>query len=204
MRLERSGSGRAGRQRLEEAVAAYRDALKEQTRERVPLDWARTHMNLGNALTTLGERENDPAKLKQAIAAHREALKENTRERVRLEWAKSQVSLGNALRALGERESGTARLEEAVASYREALRENTRERAPLDRAINQNNLGNALRALGERESGTAETRRGRCRLSRRLEGTNPRARAAPMGLYPDESRFGLSRVVRQEWRAASS
>ncbi len=36
--------------RLEEAVAAYREALKEWTRERVPLDWARTQNNLGNAL----------------------------------------------------------------------------------------------------------------------------------------------------------
>jgi hypothetical protein len=36
------GSGTA---RLEEAVAACRDALKERTRERVPLDWA---MSLGN------------------------------------------------------------------------------------------------------------------------------------------------------------
>jgi len=33
---------------VEEAVAAYRAALEERTRERVPLDWARTQMNLGN------------------------------------------------------------------------------------------------------------------------------------------------------------
>src|SRR5262245_39752243 len=43
--------------RLEEAVAAFRDALKERTRERVPLDWAMTQNNLGIALRTLGERE---------------------------------------------------------------------------------------------------------------------------------------------------
>ena len=41
---------------LEEAVAAYRDALREYTCERVPLDWAMTQNNLGNALATLGER----------------------------------------------------------------------------------------------------------------------------------------------------
>ena len=35
--------------KLEEAVAAYREALKERTRERVPLDWATTQVNLGNA-----------------------------------------------------------------------------------------------------------------------------------------------------------
>ena len=34
-------------------MAAYREALKELTRERVPLDWALTQMNLGNALASL-------------------------------------------------------------------------------------------------------------------------------------------------------
>jgi nuclear transport factor 2 (NTF2) superfamily protein len=33
--------------RLEEAVTAYRDALKEMTREREPLQWAATRNNLG-------------------------------------------------------------------------------------------------------------------------------------------------------------
>jgi hypothetical protein len=36
-------------------VAAYRAALEEMTRARVPLDWARTQNNLGTALGTLGE-----------------------------------------------------------------------------------------------------------------------------------------------------
>ncbi len=40
-------SGTAG---LEEAVSAYRAALLERTRERVPLDWATTQNNLGAAL----------------------------------------------------------------------------------------------------------------------------------------------------------
>jgi hypothetical protein len=44
--------------KLEEAAAAYREALKEQTRERVPLQWAGAQNNLGNALWRLGEREN--------------------------------------------------------------------------------------------------------------------------------------------------
>ena len=47
----------SGPERLEQAVSAYVEALKEHTRERVPLDWAMTQNNLGNALWTLGERE---------------------------------------------------------------------------------------------------------------------------------------------------
>ena len=36
------GERESGTTRLEEAVAAYRAALEEHTRARVPLEWART------------------------------------------------------------------------------------------------------------------------------------------------------------------
>jgi hypothetical protein len=55
--------------RLEEAVAAYRAALLERTRDRVPLQWARTQMNLGITLATLGGRERGTAWLEEAVAA---------------------------------------------------------------------------------------------------------------------------------------
>jgi tetratricopeptide (TPR) repeat protein len=153
--LGRLGERESGTERLEEAVAAYRAALEEWTRERVPLDWAATQNNLGNALLALGDRESGTARLEQAVTVYRAALEESTRERVPLHWATTQSNLGNALLAFGERESGTARLEEAVAAYRAALEEQTRERIPLDWARTQNSLGNALLALGEREGGTA-------------------------------------------------
>ena len=57
--LLRLGERESGTARLEEAVAAYRAALEERTRDRVPLDWATTQNNLGNALSALGERESD-------------------------------------------------------------------------------------------------------------------------------------------------
>ena len=50
---------------LQDAVAAYREALKERTRERVPLDWATTQNSLGNALARLGERESGTARLER-------------------------------------------------------------------------------------------------------------------------------------------
>jgi tetratricopeptide (TPR) repeat protein len=137
------------------AIAAFRAALTEWTRERVPLQWAATQTNLGNALWTLGERESGTARLEEAVAAHRAALTEYTRERVPLQWAATQNNLGAALQALGGRESGTARLEEAVTAYRAALKEQTRERVPLQWAGTQTNLGATLATLGERESGTA-------------------------------------------------
>jgi tetratricopeptide (TPR) repeat protein len=132
--------------------------VEERTRERVPLDWAATQLNLGTAFLRLGERESGTARLKEAVAAFREALKEQTRERAPLQWAMTQHNLGAALESLGERESGTARLEEAVAAYRAALKVQTRERAPLQWAMTQHNLskvsesGRAARRVWRRRS----------------------------------------------------
>ncbi len=129
--LRTLGERESGTERLEAAVVAYKNALKEWTRETVPLDWAAVQMNLGNALATLGERERGTARLEAAAMAYENALKEWTREREPLQWAAVQMNLGNALRNLGERESGTARLEAAVTAYDSALNERTRERVPL-------------------------------------------------------------------------
>ena len=115
---------------------------------------AALHVALGNALQTLGERENDPARLEQAVAAYHAALEEYSRDRAPHQWALTQNNLGSALQTLGKRESDTGRLEEAVAAYRAALEEYIRDRAPLQWAATQNNLGNALLALGKRESDT--------------------------------------------------
>jgi len=91
---------------LEEAVAAYRKALKEMTRERMPLQWAATYNNLGNALSTLGERESGTGRLEEAVSAYHEALKEYTCDRMPLQWAATHNNLGNALSMLGERRKG--------------------------------------------------------------------------------------------------
>ncbi len=157
--LQTLGERERGPERLKEAVAAYTEALKEYTRERVPLQWAMTQNSLGSALRILGERESGPERLKEAVAAFNEALKEYTRERVPLQWAMTQNSLGNALRVLGSRERGTERLEQAVAAYNEALRVFTPEEAPRYREITLNNRARAVERLRERgaESGPDET-----------------------------------------------
>ena len=50
------GERERGTERLEQAVAAYIEALKERTREQVPLDWATMQNNLGRASHLLRER----------------------------------------------------------------------------------------------------------------------------------------------------
>ena len=134
---------------LNRAITAYRAALEERTRDRVPLDWAMTQNNLGTALSTLGER-GDEAALQEAITAYRSALEERTRDRVPLNWAATQNNLGNALLALGQRGDDAA-LQDAITAYRAALEEWTRDRVPLDWAMTQNNLGNAYQTMGDRD-----------------------------------------------------
>ncbi|WP_457852181.1 hypothetical protein, partial [Muricoccus harenae] len=87
------GRREVGTARLEEAVGAFRAALQERTRERVPLDWAAIQTGLGNALAALGEREAGTARLEEAVDAFRAALEERTRERVPLEWAATHDAL---------------------------------------------------------------------------------------------------------------
>ena len=65
--LEALGSRETDPARLEQAVQAYRDALLESTRDRVPLLWAMSWGNMGAALTVLAERTDDPAMARQAL-----------------------------------------------------------------------------------------------------------------------------------------
>ena len=145
----------SGSARLEEAITAFRETLKDLTRERNPLDWARTQRSLAEALNDLAWREGSGARLEEAVAAYQEALKEMTRERDPQGWALIQTGLGQALTNLGMREGSTARLQEAIPAFREALKERTQERAPVAWATSKKGLATALWELGLRESSTA-------------------------------------------------
>ncbi|MFZ0887466.1 MAG: tetratricopeptide repeat protein, partial [Candidatus Binataceae bacterium] len=152
--LEKLGEREPGTARLDEAVAAFREALKERTRQRVPLDWAMTQNNLGGALERLGERESGTARLEEAVAAYREALKEYTRERVPLQWATTQSNLGAALGALGGRESDASIACEALDCHVSAW-EVFSEGAPHQASVAANGAGRDIAALKKRFEPTA-------------------------------------------------
>ena len=198
------GERESGTARLEEAVAAYRAALKEWTRERVPLDWAMTQNNLGTALWTLGERESGTARLEEAVAAYRAALKEWTRERVPLDWATTQNNLGNALQTLGQRESGTARLDEAVAAYRDGPQ-------GVDPRARPARLGDDPEQPGQRASdawGAGERHgapgRGGRGLPRGPQGADPRARPARLGHDPEQPGHRACDAWGANWRCSQA
>ena len=133
-------------------MAAYRAALQERTRDKVPLNWAATQNNLGTALSTLGARESGTAPLEQAVVAYRAALEEQTRDRVPLVWAMTQNNLGAALALWGERDGNLERLQAAVAAGRAALEERTRDRVPLDWALSCGNLAFAETLLAVQQT----------------------------------------------------
>ena len=148
------GQRESGTARLEEAVAAYRVALTEQTRERVPLAWAMTQLGLGSALRGSASGRAARRGWRRRSPLSRGADRADARARaapVGEDAARSRQRAAEARRA-GERHraagGGGRRLSRSAT-------ERTRERVPLQWAETQISLGNALESLGERESGTA-------------------------------------------------
>lgn len=148
------GERAVGTEPLEAAVRAYRTALTELTRKRVPLDWANTQNGLGIALSALGTCERSIDLLDKAVAAFRSSLSVFTRKRDPQGWALAMMNLGMTLGKLGQHDRDNVRLEEAVSSTRAALRVFDPERDTYYWCGSQNNLAVALQSLGEREGGT--------------------------------------------------
>ena len=116
------GQREAGTARFEDAVAAYRAALEEATRQRNPFLWAAIQNNLGNALAELGGREGGTARLEEAVAAYRAALEQRTRAQVPPDWAESFGNQGVAMMLTADRTNDSALAETAVEQIEAAYR----------------------------------------------------------------------------------
>ena len=93
-----------GPMHLEEAVVAFRLALDERTRERVPVDWAMAQLNLGNALMELGEGEEGTERLEEAVAVLRGALEVFQAADASFYAEPAEASLRRAERVLRQRQ----------------------------------------------------------------------------------------------------
>ena len=106
-------SGRAGRRGLEQAVAASRAALEEWTRERVPLGWAMTQNNLGDALQDArraGKRDGAARGGGRSLSRGAGGVRPRS---VPFQWAETESNLGKALEAdrrAGEQNSAAPRM----------------------------------------------------------------------------------------------
>jgi tetratricopeptide (TPR) repeat protein len=74
--LQALGVRESGTVRLEDAVSAYREALQEFTRERVPLRWATVQMKLASVYCALFDKGAQPNHLDDALEAIDRALEE--------------------------------------------------------------------------------------------------------------------------------
>ena len=92
------------------------------------------------------------------------------------------------LQAHGNEFGDNQALVEAIGVYRRALTLVSRERVPLEWATTQNESWQCARDARRARERHRTARRGRRRLSRRPEGTHPRARAARLGHDPEQSR----------------
>ena len=77
--LARLGEQTGNSDFLRRAVTAYREALKERTRARVPLNWAGTQFNLAILRGVMAERSGRAEEATQAVA-HAEGALEVYRE----------------------------------------------------------------------------------------------------------------------------
>ena len=80
------GKHESGTARLEEAINAYREALKERSREGVPLQWAASFGNQGFAMMLLADRTNDDARAETAFQQIQTAV-ETLRSGGQQQWA---------------------------------------------------------------------------------------------------------------------
>jgi tetratricopeptide (TPR) repeat protein len=141
------------------AIEAYEEALEVYTPAHLPLQYAMTQNNLGNAYRTLAEVEGKAENCKRAIEAYERALKVYTPARFPLQHAMTQNNLGTAYQTLAEVAEKAENSKRAIEAYEEALEVRTRDRFPLDYAATMNNLGTAYQTLAEVEGKAENSKR---------------------------------------------
>ncbi len=147
------GQRRKGTRYLEDAIDAFREALRLFNPELTPMQWANAQNGLGNALGWLGQRSADDALLKQSIEAFEQVLARQSEQLCPHDWATTMNNMAAVLLSLGRKGNDPKMLKRSVESYKSVLRVWTRAAAPLDWAATMDNLGTALRSLGEHRRG---------------------------------------------------
>ena len=175
-------------QDLQHAVAAYRAALQEFTRERVPLQWAMTQNDLGNALLRLGERESGTARLDRggrSLSRSPEGM--DARARAAAMGDDPEQSRQCVVEARRARERHGAARRGGRGLSRSPEGKDARARAAALGHDPEQSRQCVVEARRARERHGAARGGGRG-LSRSAEGKDARARAAGMGHDPEQSR----------------
>ncbi|NJL21204.1 MAG: tetratricopeptide repeat protein [Leptolyngbyaceae cyanobacterium SM1_3_5] len=128
---------------LQNAIAAYQQALQNRSSQSDPQRYASTQNNLGTAHWNLAQHQQPLENLRGAIAAYSEALHFYRPEQDSLNYAMIQNNLGTAYWNIAQYERPQDWLRLALSSYAQALRYRTATAAPAAFAATQSNLGTA-------------------------------------------------------------
>lgn len=117
---------------LSEAAQIYAEAGRLLSEQDAPSDWASAHLDLGNVLMVLGEREGRPERFLAAALHFKPAADVFSKLKQTDNWARAQLGIADALRSQGEVQGDIVTLSEAAFAYRAALGVASRDRMPAE------------------------------------------------------------------------
>jgi hypothetical protein len=152
--LSRHGVQTGDIKALFEAAQVHAEAgglLQEQD---APMEWAIAHVELGNLLLDLAEREGRPERYLAAGLHFKPAVDVFSKLGATDDWALAQLGLAHALKGQGDHQGDPVVLGDAAFAYRAAIGMLHRGRAPADWTAAHAGLGCSLVRIAE-ETGQA-------------------------------------------------
>ena len=134
---------------LDQAIAAYQQALAKTNPETRPHNYAMIQNNLGSAYGDMARFRTPTESLEQSVAAYESALRYRQLHDDPARYAATQNNLGTAYWNLAQHQQTVRRLKQSIAAYFEALRYYSPTCEPMHYAMIQNNLGTAYWNLAQ-------------------------------------------------------
>ena len=134
---------------LDQAIAAYQQALLKTNPETRPHNYAMIQNNLGSAYGDMARFRTPLESLEQSVAAYESALRYRQLHDDPARYAATQNNLGTAYWNLAQHQQTVRRLKQSIAAYFEALRYYSPTCEPMHYAMIQNNLGTAYWNLAQ-------------------------------------------------------
>ncbi|MBD2073453.1 tetratricopeptide repeat protein [Phormidium sp. FACHB-592] len=134
---------------LDQAIAAYQQALAKTNPDTRPHNYAMIQNNIGSAYGDMARFRTPAESLEQSVAAYELALRYRPLHDDPARYAATQNNLGTAYWNLAQYQQPVRRLKQAIAAYFEALRYYSPTCEPMHYAMIQNNLGTAYWNLAQ-------------------------------------------------------
>ena len=134
---------------LDQAIAAYQQALAKTNPDTRPHNYAMIQNNIGSAYGDMARFRTPAESLQQSVTAYELALRYRPLHDDPARYAATQNNLGTAYWNLAQHQQPVRRLKQAIAAYFEALRYYSPTCEPMHYAMIQNNLGTAYWNLAQ-------------------------------------------------------